>query len=67
MPYGSRAQQAFFNANRAEMENQGVDVNEYNSASKGMHLPARAKAHKKTDPKQQRKMMAQMLRAPMSS
>ena len=43
MPYKSRAQEAYFNANRAKMEAQGVDVDEWNAASKGMKLPARAK------------------------
>lgn len=44
MPYASRAQEKFFNANRAKMEAQGVNVDEWNSASKGMKLPARAPA-----------------------
>ena len=47
MPYKSRAQRAFFNANRAKMEAQGVDVDEYNESSKGMKLPEHAKPKKK--------------------
>ena len=43
MPYKSQAQERFFNANRAKMEAQGVDVDEFNAASKGMKLPPRAK------------------------
>lgn len=43
MPYKSLAQERYFNANRAKLEKQGVNVDEYNSASKGMRLPARAK------------------------
>lgn len=39
MPYKSLAQERYFNANRAQMEAQGVDVNEWNQASKGMKLP----------------------------
>ena len=42
MPYASKAQAAYFNANRAKMEAQGVDVDEWNAASKGMKLPAHA-------------------------
>ena len=47
MPFKSRAQQGFFNANRAKLEAQGVDVDEWNKASKGMKLPARAGKKKK--------------------
>lgn len=39
MPYASRAQEAYFNANRGKLEKQGVNVSEWNSASKGMKLP----------------------------
>jgi hypothetical protein len=39
MPYKSKAQEAYFNANRAKMEKQGVDVGEWNAASKGEKLP----------------------------
>jgi len=42
MPYKSRAQEAYFNANRARLERQGVNVDEWNQASKGMKLPARS-------------------------
>jgi len=41
MPYKSQAQERYFNANRAKFERQGVNVDEWNSASKGMKLPAR--------------------------
>ena len=43
MPYVSDAQRKFFNANKSKMEAQGVDVNEYNQASKGMKLPEHKK------------------------
>lgn len=46
MPYKSRAQEAYFNANRAKLEQQGVDVDEWNAASKGKRLPAKAKKPK---------------------
>lgn len=39
MPYASDAQRKYFNANRAKLEAQGVNVDEWNSASKGMKLP----------------------------
>jgi hypothetical protein len=42
MPYKSQKQEAFFNANRKKLEKQGVDVGEWNKASKGMKLPKKA-------------------------
>jgi hypothetical protein len=47
MPYKSDAQRAYFNANRAKLEQQGVDIDEWNAASKGMKLPKRAKGKDK--------------------
>ncbi len=41
MPFVSKAQQGYFNANRSKLEKQGVNVDEWNSASKGKKLPAR--------------------------
>lgn len=41
MPYKSKAQEAYFNANKGKLESEGVDVDEYNEASKGKDLPAR--------------------------
>ncbi len=43
MPFVSKAQERFFNANRGKLEAQGVNVNEWNQASTGLKLPARAK------------------------
>ncbi len=43
MPYKSLAQERYFNANRSRLEKQGVNVDEWNSATKGMSLPKRAK------------------------
>lgn len=39
MPYKSEAQRKFFNANRGKLEKEGVDVDEWNEASKGKKLP----------------------------
>jgi hypothetical protein len=39
MPYVSQAQERYFNVNRGKLEKQGVDVNEWNAASKGKPLP----------------------------
>jgi len=41
MPYSSKKQQAYFNANRTKLEAQGVNVDEWNASSKGEKLPAR--------------------------
>jgi hypothetical protein len=41
VPYKSLAQERYFNVNRAKMERQGVDVDEWNQASKGKKLPKR--------------------------
>jgi hypothetical protein len=43
MPYKSQAQRAYFNANKAKMESQGVSVKEWNEASKGKKLPKKVK------------------------
>ena len=42
-PYKSQAQEKYFNANRKKLEREGVDVNEWNKASKGKKLPKRKK------------------------
>ncbi len=41
MPYKSLAQERYFNANRGKLEAQGVNVDEWNAASKGKKLPKR--------------------------
>ncbi len=46
MPFKSKAQQGFFNANRAKLEKQGVDVDEWNFASKGKKLPEKVSPRK---------------------
>ncbi len=45
MPYKSLAQERYFNANRGKLEAQGVDVNEWNKASKGKKLPRKKRPH----------------------
>lgn len=50
MPFKSKAQQGFFNANRKKLEAKGVNVAEWNSATKGKKLPK-----KKNKPKTKRK------------
>ena len=47
MPYKSVAQEKFFNANKKKLEKQGVNVQEWNDASKGKKLPKRAPKKKK--------------------
>ena len=42
MPYKSKAQEAYFNIHKSELEKQGVNVNEWNKASKGLKLPKKA-------------------------
>ena len=39
MPYKSVAQERYFNVNKKKLEKQGVNVDEWNKASKGMKLP----------------------------
>ncbi len=53
MPYKSQAQEAFFNIHKKELESKGVNVNEWNKASKGMKLPKKVN---KLDSMKKRKM-----------
>lgn len=46
MPYASKAQRGYFNANREKLEKQGVNVDEWNQSSAGMKLPKHAKKPK---------------------
>ena len=41
MPFKSEAQRRYFEANKAKLEKQGVDVKEWEESSKGMKLPER--------------------------
>lgn len=45
-PYKSEKQRKFFNANKKKLEKQGVDVDEWNRASKGKKLKKSAKKKK---------------------
>jgi len=46
MPFVSRAQAKFFNANRGKLEREGVDVDEWNKATDFSSLPERSmKSH----------------------
>jgi hypothetical protein len=46
MPYKSAAQRGYFHAHKAEMEAQGVNVSEWDQASKGKKLPYHVKKSK---------------------
>jgi hypothetical protein len=37
LPYQSKSQAAFFNIHKKELERKGVNVDEWNAASKGQH------------------------------
>jgi len=39
MPYKSEAQRKYFHANKEKLEKQGVNVSEWDAASKGKKLP----------------------------
>jgi hypothetical protein len=43
MPFKSRAQAAYFNIHRKQLEAEGVNVDEWNKASKGKKLPKKKK------------------------
>lgn len=61
MPYKSQAQAAYFNQHKRELESQGVDVNEWNRASKGLKLPKRLSPTKKMKAKTAVKKMAKKM------
>jgi hypothetical protein len=50
MPFKSEAQRRYFEANKSKLEKQGVNVEEWEQASKGIKLPERAP--RKSTPKQ---------------
>ena len=47
MPFKSDKQRKYFNANKDELEAEGVNVDEWNKSSKGMDLPEEASKDKK--------------------
>jgi len=46
MPYKSRKQEMFFNANKKKLEMKGINVDEWNRSSKGKKLPLKVKKKK---------------------
>lgn len=46
MPYKSKAQAAYFNIHKKQLEKQGVNVGEWNKKSKGKKMVARVKKKK---------------------
>ncbi len=54
MTYQSLAQEGYFHTHKAELERQGVDVAEWDKATKGKHLSKRKgrKKAKNTTPKE---------------
>lgn len=46
MPYKSKKQAAYFNIHKKELERKGVNVDEWNSATKGKKLPKKRKKKK---------------------
>ena len=46
MPFKSEAQRRYFEANKAKLEKQGVNVKEWEESSKGLKLPERAQQKK---------------------
>jgi hypothetical protein len=62
MPFKSKAQEAYFFANKDRLEKQGVDVDEWANASKGMSLPSRVGKPKKVKgaPKPKKPMSLQL-------
>ena len=56
MPYKSKAQEAYFNIHKKELEKQGVNVNEWNQASKGMKLPEKVNKLKAMKKRKQTKI-----------
>jgi len=46
MPFKSEAQRRYFEANKAKLEKQRVDVREWEESSRGLKLPDRAPKRK---------------------
>ena len=55
MPYKSKAQAAYFNIHKKELERKGVNVNEWNKSSKGKKVPSRSKSAKRKKKRQRMK------------
>jgi hypothetical protein len=48
MPYKSEKQRKYVNANKKKLEKEGMNVDEWNKASKGKKLPEKVKTKKKS-------------------
>lgn len=46
MPFKSQDQRKYFEANKKKLESKGVNVGEWEQASKGLKLPKKAKKKK---------------------
>lgn len=46
MPYKSISQERYFNANKAKLKAKGINVEEWNQATKGKKLPKKTKGKK---------------------
>lgn len=51
MPYRSLAQEHYFHANRKSLEAKGVNIGEWDKATKGLKLPRKIKKKKHDDRK----------------
>ena len=47
MPYKSDAQRKWFHANKKQLAREGVNISEWDKASKGKKLPKKVKKNKK--------------------
>jgi hypothetical protein len=47
VPYKSKAQAAYFNIHKKQLEAKGVDVAEWNEASKGKKIPQKVNMRKR--------------------
>lgn len=50
MPYKSQAQAGYFHTHKAQLEKQGVNIQEWDDATKGKHLPKRVGPKKTASP-----------------
>ena len=55
MPYVSKNQAAYFNIHKKQLESKGVNVDEWNKATKGATLPRTVGAKGKKLPKKKKK------------
>lgn len=65
MPFKSEAQRRYFEANKAKLEKQGVDVKEWEESSRGMKLPERAPRKKAAEKQQSNRTPCDLVSASM--